>query len=484
MNVEINNGAAKFALGAVLIAFLTTPASLAQPPTASGCTQSASMEFGLNSSSPLAVATFPVSVNATETPTLVIQNLGPAHSVGKQRTPEKSWAWRLDFPTGSHAQLTNTTTLNVSFTPDKTGPYTVHLNDCGNKCTIKLVTDFVNGKPFIEDSDISDPETSPQVFDVTHLLDFFYGVTWSLDRKERKFDDPATEAEEGIDSWSRAAESAGLIPLAILPALWRTGDVIVDASGPVIRGTFRGDAERLQDTLNDPLIDALVERLVSLPMPGRQPSYVNLNIGRWNPDNPTVDLAPLAERLRSLARSKAAVVLGGRAPIFAYLLAMHTALDANQQTEILVADPKAAQFLVEIPPRSLSAPDVVSPYFEAEMMLDDAGRWCFHHKTVDQFLPFSVTGNLPFAPPVPPSVAARRKVTVWVFARSRSTAFIRGGCGERGCGVSLFGMRRLGWMSACFAPSPSKIRNVDICAATPTSSKKTLDRGAGEFDPC
>src|SRR5262249_38268114 len=25
--------------------------------------------------------------------------------------------------------------------------------------------------------------TAPQVFDVTHILDFFYGVTWNLDRK-------------------------------------------------------------------------------------------------------------------------------------------------------------------------------------------------------------------------------------------------------------------------------------------------------------
>ena len=26
--------------------------------------------------------------------------------------------------------------------------------------------------------------TAPQVFDLTHLLDFYYGVTWSLDRKD------------------------------------------------------------------------------------------------------------------------------------------------------------------------------------------------------------------------------------------------------------------------------------------------------------
>jgi hypothetical protein len=159
MNREIKDRVAELGISAALIACLAAPAGRAQtPPIASGCTQSASMEFGLNSSTPVAVVQLAINVSAT-TPTLVIDNQGPAFCVGKRRTPRTGWAWHLDVPPGSNAQLANTSTLNVSFTPDKPGPYTVHLNGCGKStCTVKLVTDFVNGKPSLEDVDISNPD--------------------------------------------------------------------------------------------------------------------------------------------------------------------------------------------------------------------------------------------------------------------------------------------------------------------------------------
>src|SRR5262249_54340730 len=56
----------------------------------------------------------------------------------------------------SHSQLSNTDTLNVSFTPDITGKYTVHLNGCGNQCTVRLVTGFEKNKPIIEEVPIED----------------------------------------------------------------------------------------------------------------------------------------------------------------------------------------------------------------------------------------------------------------------------------------------------------------------------------------
>ena len=48
--------------------------------------------------------------------------------------------------------------------------------------------------------------TAPQVFDVTHLVDFFYGVTWSLDRKALfnwKDEEPGTSSARSSASSSR-----------------------------------------------------------------------------------------------------------------------------------------------------------------------------------------------------------------------------------------------------------------------------------------
>jgi hypothetical protein len=121
-----------------------------------GCTQSANLEFGLNVGSVVAVVGFSINVNAN-TPMLVITNSGN-NCGGPSRSPEQGWKWRVDVPQGSHSQLSGTSTLSVSFTPDKPGQYTVHLNGCGDHCTIKLVTDFANGMPIREDVDIGDPE--------------------------------------------------------------------------------------------------------------------------------------------------------------------------------------------------------------------------------------------------------------------------------------------------------------------------------------
>ena len=144
----------------VTLLTLAVQAQAGKTPPA-GCTEAASLVFALTSSPDPSLGS-PVKMHAS-TPTLVIKNVGDdPHCEGDRRIPEESWIWSLDVPLGSHAQLTNantlTTILDVSFTPDIPGNYTVHLNGCGNQCSVTLVTDIVGKKIIKETVDIADAE--------------------------------------------------------------------------------------------------------------------------------------------------------------------------------------------------------------------------------------------------------------------------------------------------------------------------------------
>src|SRR5262249_34287525 len=138
---------AKMIFQCLALSLWTLPA-LAQPGTAqvaAGCAQAPSMEFGLGFTTATIdpVVGRPITVSAT-TPTLVLKNVGGPRCEGARRIPLKNWIWTLDVPAGSQSQLANTETLNVSFTPDKEGTYTVHLNGCGNQCTVRVFTGDVD----------------------------------------------------------------------------------------------------------------------------------------------------------------------------------------------------------------------------------------------------------------------------------------------------------------------------------------------------
>ena len=116
-----------------------------KPPPEPVCERAFGFEFGLRIASTEflgsgGVVGVPVQIRASQ-PTLVITVLKPKGRdcvpVGQLREPQKNFVWRMIVPAGSHSQLDNTTgTLLVSFTPDKTGLYTLSLDACGNGCTI------------------------------------------------------------------------------------------------------------------------------------------------------------------------------------------------------------------------------------------------------------------------------------------------------------------------------------------------------------
>jgi len=223
----------------------------------------------------------------------------------------------------------------------------------------------------------------------------------------RSFDDPEEEAGNGMASWQRACEEAGLQPLALISSVWQWGEVGICMEAETLIGTLRADAQRPENTINQPLIDAVRDRLLALRLPGREPGYVDLNIGRWNPSAVDADLQSLVPRLQHLARSQAPVRLGGVAPVFAYLRAMHIALDEDPDTELEVFDPKLG--FVPIPRRrslgdrfpSVLQFEVDGPTARCEVTI----------ATIDRMLPFTAAKHLAFAP-MPPVDALGKRVTM------------------------------------------------------------------------
>lgn len=70
---------------------------------------------------------------------------------GRQQKPLPSFAWSLETPPGSTSRLENTTSLRVSFTPDRIGRYVVRLIACPNTCKTRLLTGRTNtNKPIHE----------------------------------------------------------------------------------------------------------------------------------------------------------------------------------------------------------------------------------------------------------------------------------------------------------------------------------------------
>jgi len=87
----------------------------------------------------------------------IIKNRCPDHRAVEERL--RSFAWKLEPPPGSTSRLENTTTLSVSFTPDRIGPYVVKLIACPNGCKKVLrVGSTPTNKPIFEEVQIGPVE--------------------------------------------------------------------------------------------------------------------------------------------------------------------------------------------------------------------------------------------------------------------------------------------------------------------------------------
>jgi hypothetical protein len=226
----------------------------------------------------------------------------------------------------------------------------------------------------------------------------------------RAFEEEATERAQGLASWARAGCDAGLSVLARVRSLWQEGEPAAGrGEDGALEAAFRADAAEPGDTLNRPVVERLTEELLHLRTRREHPTYLDLRLPRaWTfADLP--DLAGLAGDLHRAATS-GSVVLGGRAPIWAYAAALHRTLDLDPAAAVEVYDPKAPHGLVAVPAslagqapdqaakalstRWAEAPDGVGAALELEIT------------TPDRFLPAGFVQHLPALPrpdgPPPP----------------------------------------------------------------------------------
>ncbi len=175
----------------------------------------------------------------------------------------------------------------------------------------------------------------------------------------RGFEDPKEERLQGMDSWAAVCERCGLIPVARIRSLRDAGNPRVTGQSSVLEAVYRramgprGGDGSLDDTIasgNDAVVCSLVERITALAAPPRSVPYLDLRLARdWTPSDLS-DVGGLAVGVRERSRQAGGLFLGGRAPIWAYGVAMHHALDQRPDALILVFDPKVDGARIEVPP--------------------------------------------------------------------------------------------------------------------------------------
>jgi CRISPR-associated protein (Cas_csx3) len=164
----------------------------------------------------------------------------------------------------------------------------------------------------------------------------------------RELEDPARERQEGMDSWVEAGRRNGLELVGRLRSVVR-GAASLHRSGHEIAGTFRGDAGAPGDSANRLVVAALVEALLGLAPASSPPPYLDLRLGRDWETGDLMTLGGLRSRVEERVDAAETLVLGGRAPIWAYAAALHRALDVDSGAEVAVFDPKVPAGLVAIP---------------------------------------------------------------------------------------------------------------------------------------
>jgi hypothetical protein len=160
----------------------------------------------------------------------------------------------------------------------------------------------------------------------------------------RQFQDQSEEAREGMESWAAVSERCGLAPVALIRALWETGEPRVTSAGAVLAAEFRGDisprGSQGTQAANGEVIRVLAQRIAGLATAARRVPYLDLRLGRdWTLED-LADVGGIGPRIVKEVRADAALCLGGRAPVWAYSAAMHRALDERPGAVVEVFDPK------------------------------------------------------------------------------------------------------------------------------------------------
>jgi hypothetical protein len=224
----------------------------------------------------------------------------------------------------------------------------------------------------------------------------------------RPFEDAEEERANGMASWVAACLASGLAPVAQMRSLQQAGSAEIAPVNGCLVGTFRGDAAA-GDPTNAAVVTALADALLALCPRRAGVSYLDLRIGRdWEPAD-LADLGGLAGQVAARMGGDRPLMLGGRAPVWAYAAALHCALDIEPRAVVEVFDPKVPGGIVRIgavepgeADLELAASLDVSwrgdPYGGDEATLDLVAR------TADRFLPPPASGAV-VAVPLPAGTA-------------------------------------------------------------------------------
>ncbi len=205
-----------------------------------------------------------------------------------------------------------------------------------------------------------------------------------------------------MESWVRAGRRAGLELVGRVGSLWREGEPgIRIAEEGILGASFRADAAEPGNAVNHEVVGKLVERLLALRSRRQPPAYVDLRLPRdWTVDD-LPDLAGLAPVVERRAQ-RGEVLLGGRAPIWAYAAALHRILDRCPAAEVVVFDPKTPSGLVTVPGTlSGEVSQEVAGCLSARWRCRPGGRSAVLELELtapDHFLPPDLTVHLPALP--------------------------------------------------------------------------------------
>jgi hypothetical protein len=229
--------------------------------------------------------------------------------------------------------------------------------------------------------------------------------------------------DDGGEYWAGVCRSHGLTRLAWMHSLAAEGpEPTILGESEDLQATFRVDA-RPADPVNDAVLAPLVGSLLGLSRSIDHIPYVNL----WQTDDWRMDQIPTVggqfPKITQLVSRTGVVVLGGAAPVWAYLAGLRCALRASPAARVFFFDPKQPECLVEIPavPQSPGAPSA----FPADALRiswqdrTDRSVLQFEITTEDKFLPPSAAENLAGSPQPPPApnleVALSGKAPLWIY---------------------------------------------------------------------
>ncbi len=242
---------------------------------------------------------------------------------------------------------------------------------------------------------------------------------------------------EGMASWCAVCDGNGLSPVARLWSATAAGRARPRrAAGGWLEGAFRVGGEGTARA-NEEVVARLVEALLALCGERRPAPYFDLRLGRdWTPRE-LPELGGLAERITALARRREAIVLGGRAPIWAYCAVLHRILDQHAEAAVAVFDPKVAGGRVVIPRRPRLGPgSPLAPELAVSWQREgEVGVLDLRITTVDCMLPRPALGLLPRPAGTVPAgdLVASGAVPIWLhLAYSR---WLRTLGGQRALGV-------------------------------------------------